>query len=103
MSEPDKITLAFPVPPTFSVLEYVNEVLGTPYVNTMDFRFDELVEDLPKILKAHTNNRVAKVMLSHVYGEQLSKHFREWVRAQLDPSLEYSDGGASCTDYDLVP
>lgn len=82
--------------PSFSVLEYVDHIKTVGYVNNyMYFNFDQLLEDLPKAMKAYSNDIVAKAMLSHCYGEQLAKNFRNWIREQMDPSLEYACGGAS--------
>lgn len=88
------------IPLTFSVMDYVHLKKATGYVNSRDFMLDELIERLPKALKRFSNDVVAKSMLSHTYGELLAKDFREWIRCQMDESLEYADGGASIECYE---
>ena len=94
------IKITFEAPPSFSVLEYVKEVQERAYENNADFSFNELVNDLPTIMKRFTNDRVAKGILSHRYGELLAKDFRQWIRNQMDEGAMLDDAGASCEEYD---
>jgi len=96
------IHVGFPSPPSFSVLDYVDYKRQTGYVNSRDFMFDELVEELPVVLRKFSNDITAKAMLSHRWGEFLSKDFREWIRAQIDWSGELEDGGASIENEEAV-
>lgn len=102
MSE-DKIKIVIAAPPTFSVMDYVREVQERAYVNSIDFMFNELLADLPVVMKKYNNDMVAKAMLAHNYGEMLAKDFRQWVRNQMDESVMLPDAGASCVEYDEVP
>jgi hypothetical protein len=45
------------------------------------------------------NDMMAKRILRHDFGERLAIRFRDWIRAQMDPSEELEDGGASIEDY----
>lgn len=96
----EMVTVSIPVPPSFSVMEYVRELRLRPYRNDRDFRFDELINDLPVVMKKFHNDIVGKAILSHSYGEALAKDFREWVRGQLDESSMLEDAGASCVEYE---
>jgi len=92
----ERVTVTIEAPPSFSVVEYIELVKQEGYKNDyMNFNFDQLLEDLPKAMKSFTNDIVAKAILSHSYGEMLAKHFRNWVRSNMDETLEYACGGAS--------
>jgi len=96
------IHVGFPSPPSFSVLDYVDYKRQTGYVNSRDFMFDEMVEELPVVLRKFSNDIICKAILAHRYGELAAKDFRAWVRNQIDWSGELEDGGASIENEEAV-
>jgi hypothetical protein len=92
----EMVTVGFPSPPSFSVVEFVRMVMVRGYTNRKyDYDFEELLDRVPDITKKYSNDILAKAILSHSFGEMLAKDFRNWIRSQMDESLEYADGGAS--------
>lgn len=85
-----------PVPPSFSVQEYVEDVIVNGHKNDyINFNFDQLLADMPKAMNSFGNDIIAKAILCHCYGEGLAKHFRNWIRSQMHEEDELPCGGAS--------
>lgn len=94
----EKVELAEVSIISYSVQEFIDQCPKDLYKNGVDYRFIELVEDTPAILKKVTNDMLAKVILSHGYGIQLAKVFRDWIRSQMDESIQLPCGGASIVE-----
>jgi len=90
------VQVSFPAPPSFSVKTFCDLVEQTGYVNhKYNYDLDRLKQYIPELNKRYLNDCVAKAILGHCFGEKLARDFRDWVRSQMDESLELPDGGAS--------
>lgn len=88
--------------PLFIVRNFIEELDARPHKINYEFNLSKLLEDLPEFEKRKGNEVLSDKLLSHHYGELLSKQYLLWCRAKIPEagllpcagsSIEYADEG----------